>query len=369
MFRYTYYHVLYVGLINIMMFVPSILIRERFTGAILGMLIAIVIGSVMALSMMVCFEHFPGLGLPEICDLYLPKWLTTFNCLLASIFIWLPAGVIVVYSYSETIRMFFYPDMNPYMNLLLMAGAAAWASSRSTRTVQFINEITTIVSSPVIFIILMKAIFGPNLNWDAIRYVSGYIKEPPSFLTVASATFLFSGYMSLTIFNRLHTEGFKFRFRWLVPLFGTLFLSVTFFVPIGFHGTVGVEKFVYLWSMTADSMVLEYGFINRVLYVFLLIFTGLSLLFVMNTWHISILLIRYALNRSVTVEEVPVPQINIWLALAAGVISFAYMFAINMERNEIVSTVWLVARFFMEIVFLTLMLYFAWRRKKEKACV
>ena len=49
---------------------------------------------------------------------------------------------------------------------------------------------------------------------------------------------------------------------------------IPFFVPIGFHGTVGVEDYVYLWSMTADSMMTEYGFINRVLFVFLLLLQG-----------------------------------------------------------------------------------------------
>ncbi|MEW9697579.1 hypothetical protein [Paenibacillus sp. SI8] len=368
MSRYTYYHVLYVGMINIMMFVPSLLIRDRFNGAISGMLIATVIGTILSLVTMACFERFPGLGFPEICDLYLPRWLSNVTNLYAGLFIWLPAGTIVIYSYSETVRMFFYPDMNPYLNLLLMASAAVWASSRSTRSVQFIHEIMMIMSSPLLIMFLFKGIFNENLNWDAIRYVAGYVNKPPTFITVAASTFLFSGYTSLVIFNRLHVAGFKFRFRWVVPLFGTLFLAVTFFVPIGFHGTVGVQDYVYLWSMTADSMVMEYGFINRVLFVFLLLFTGLSLLFVMNTWHTTIMLIRHTIARTVTVEEDPVPHINLWLALAIGAASFVFMKFVNLEKNEFITKVWIVTRFFTEIIFLFMMLYFVWKRKKEKSC-
>ncbi|WP_407870690.1 hypothetical protein [Paenibacillus sp. P36] len=365
MSRYTYYHVLYVGMINIMMFVPTLLIRDRFNGAISGMLIAMVIGTIISFVMMACFEKFPGLGFPEICDLYLPRWFTTINSLFVGLFIWLPAGIIVIYAYSETARMFFYPDVNPYINLFLMVSAALWASTRSTRSVQFIHEIMMLIISPLLFLFLVKAMVNENFSWDAIRYVAGYVNKPPSFMTIVSATFLFSGHFSLVLFNRLHVEGFRFRNRWVVPLFGCFFLLVTFFVPIGFHGTVGVGDYVYIWSMTADSMIMEYGFINRVLFVFLLLFTGLSLLFVMNTWHTTIMLIRYVINRSVAVEEEPVPKMNIWLALGAGILSFIFMRFVNVERNQVISEIWLIARFFTEIIFIFMMLYFVWRKKKE----
>ncbi|NOV04695.1 hypothetical protein [Paenibacillus planticolens] len=368
MSRYTYYHVLYVGMINIMMFVPTMLIRDRFQGAISGMLIAMVIGSVIAYVMMASFEKFPGLGFPEICDRYIPRWLTVTLSLMAGLLIWLPAGTIVIFAFSETVRMFFYPDMNPYLNLFLMVSAGVWASSRSTRSVQFIHEIMMLIISPLLLLFLIKAIVNDSFNWDAVRYVAGYVNKPPSFVSMASATFLFSGHFSLFLLNRLHVEGFRFRFRWIVPLFGCFFLLVTFFVPIGFHGTVGVGDYVYLWSMTADSMIMEYGFINRVLFVFLLLFTGLSLLFVMNTWHTTIMLIRYSINRSVALEEDPVPNMNKWLALGAGILSFVFMRFVSLEMNQVISETWLVARFFMEFLFLFMMLYFVWRKKKENVC-
>jgi hypothetical protein len=368
MSRYTYYHVLYVGMINIIMFVPGFLIKEQFTGAVSSMVLAVVLGSILSLVTMACFERFPGLGFPELCDRYLPRWLSIANSLYAALLIWMPAGVIVIYQYSETLRLYFYPDMNPFMNLFLMASVAVWASSQSTRTVQFIHEIMVILCSPLLILFLVKALFNESLSWDAVHYVAGYVREPPTFMSTTAATFLFSGYISLFIFNRLHPEGFRFRFRWLVPLFGTLFMAVTFFVPIGFHGTVGVGDYVYIWSTTADSMSLEYGFINRVLYVFLLIFTILSLLFVMNTWHTTIQLIRHIVNQSVAVEEQPNPPINRWLALIVGASSFVYMYFVNTERNQSFTKLWLVARFFTEIIFLLFMIYFVMRKRKESKC-
>ncbi|WNR45203.1 hypothetical protein [Paenibacillus roseipurpureus] len=366
MSRYLYYHVLYVGMINIMLFVPSLLIRERFHGAISGMLIAMVIGSFLSLCTMACFEKMPGLGFPELCDRHLPKWLAQSLILFDGIVLWLPAGVIVIYSYSETVRMFFYPDMNRYLNLLLMTGAAIWACSRSTRSVQFIHEVMMLLSAPLLILFILKAVFNEHLNWDAIRYVIGYVNQPPSFTTIAAATFVFSGYLSLTITNRLHPEGFRFRYRWVVPLFGVFFLAITFCVPIGFHGTVGVQDYVFLWSMTADSIITDYGFINRVLFVFLLLFTGLSLLFIMNTWHTTIMLIRYSLHRATAVEEDPVPAINVWLAVAIGGISFAFMRFTSLEQSQIISKMWLILRFGVEFIFLGLLMYFVHKQKKPE---
>ncbi|NBD23287.1 hypothetical protein [Paenibacillus glycinis] len=369
MSRYLYYHVLYVGMINIMMFVPYLLVRDRFEGAISGMLVAVGISTALSLGIVACFGRFPGMGFPEINDLYLPRWLWSFNLLFGGLCVWLPAGIIVIYSYAETSRLFFYPDMNPYVNLFLLAGASVWASSRSTRTVQFIQEIAMIVITPMLILFLIKAMFDDNMDWDAIRYVAGYVRKPPSFVAIASGTFLFSGYMNLVISNRLHVK--RIRFRWIIPVFGTLFLAITFFVPIGFHGTQGVEDYVYLWSMTADSMALDYGFINRVLYVFLLMFTGISLLFIMNTWHTAILFVRYALNRYKGVEEESVSGLNVWMSAAIGILAFVYMSCMNPERNQLMSQLWIIIRFFAEIATLFLMVYFVRKRikqtEKEKA--
>jgi hypothetical protein len=364
MIRYFYYHVFYVGMINIMMFVPILLIRDRFHGAVSGMVIAIAVSSVMALSMIACFERFPGLGFPEICDLFLPKRLTQLCVVFAACFIWMPSGIIVIYSFGETARMFFYPDMHPLVNLLLLTSAAVWASSRSTRTVQFIQEIVVILTAPLLILFLAKAIFDKSMDWDAIRYVAGYIRTAPSFVAFTASTFLFSGYMSLLLFNRMHEQGCKFRFRWVIPIFGTLFLAVTFFVPIGFHGTVGVEDYVFLWSMTADSMALEYGFINRVLFVFLLMFTAISLLYVMNTWHTAIQFVRYALHRYKDVEEDPVSRFNIWASVGIGALSFVYMYFVKTNGNQFISELWIIARFVLEVVTLFLMIYFVWRQKQ-----
>ena len=344
-------------MINIMLFVPQLLVQYRFRGTVPAMLLAVAYGCIVPVVTAKCFGRFPGMGLPEIAQRFLPRW--AVNVMLAYGFaIWGAAGIIVVYIYAELMRMFFYPDMNPYANLALMVGASAWAATRSTRTVQFVQEIVMLLSVPLIFLILLKAIFNQNLNWDAIRVAAGYVNTPPSFVAFCAATILYTGFLSLAVFNRSLTSA-KIRFLWIIPLFGTFFLLVSFFVPIGFHGTMAVEHYAFLWSMTADSMEMDYGFINRVLYGFLLLYTGLSLLFAMNTWHSSIEFVK-AMRRDYkpAIELERIPPVHWIVVLALGAATFIYAQFVNDEWNKIISTGWLILRLLTEVFVLLLMLWF-----------
>jgi hypothetical protein len=193
--------------------------------------------------------------------------------------------------------------------------------------------------------ILFKAIFSPWLDWDAIRVTAGYVRTSPSFISFCAATFIFAGYNTLAVYNRLLPAGTKIRFRWITPIFCTFFLLVSFFIPIGFHGTVGVGEHLYIWSVTADSMILEYGFVYRVLYLFLLLYTALSLMFAMNTWHTAMEFIKACHPKHRTEpEQYPVPGSNWWITIAFAGLTFAYALWTNEQRNQWVNEYWLIAR-------------------------
>lgn len=368
MSRYFYYHVIYVGLINIMLFVPWTLIHHRFHGAVSGMAIAVVIGTLFAYITTSLYLRFPGMGLAEILFSLLPRGIALF-IIIAGAVLWTLAGILVVYSYSSTIQQFFNPDMNPYLFLLLMTAAGVWGASRCTRTVQFAQEIMLLMSAPAVILILFKAIFNPWLDWDAIRVTAGYIRTPPSFLSICAATFVFAGYNTLVVFNRLLPAGAQIRHRWIIPLFCTFFLLVSFFIPIGFHGTVGVGDYLYLWSVTSDSMIMEYGFVYRVLYIFLLLYTALSLMFAMNTWHTAMELIKACHPKyKPHPEQYPVPLSNLWITIVFAGLTFAYAIWANEQRNQWVNQNWLIARAITDlavILILGLLAIKAARKKKR----
>ncbi|QJD81749.1 hypothetical protein [Cohnella herbarum] len=370
MARYFYYHVLYVGMINIMLFVPSILEQHRFNGAVSAMAIAIVVGTILAYVTTSLFLRFPGMGLADIYNNLMPRGIAVALNLAGSV-VWMLAGILVIYSYSATIQQFFNPDMNPYLFLLLMTIAGIWGASRCTRTVQFAQEILLLLCAPLILMILLKAIFSPWLDWDAIRVTSGYVRTTPSFISFCAATFIFAGYNTLAVYNRLLPKGTKIRFRWITPLFCTFFLFVSFFIPIGFHGTVGVGEHIYLWSETADSMILEYGFVYRVLYLFLLLYTALSLMFVMNTWHTAMEFIKACRPKHTSQpEQFPVPRANWWITIAFAGITFLYSLWTNEHRNQWVNENWLIARAITDFVTVLLLGWLAIRKiRKNKSTV
>jgi len=349
MARYFYYHVIYVGMINIMIFVPWTLLQQRFHGAVSAMAIAIVYGTVVAYATTSLYLKYPGMGFSDILRAYFPRGLAVpLNLIGAAV--WASAGILVVYAYSTTIQQFFNPDMNPYLFLLLMTLAGVWGGSRSTRTVQFAQEILLLISAPLILMILFKAIFSSWLDWNAIRTTAGYVTQPPNFFAFCAASFVFAGCNTLAVFNRLLPAGTKVRFRWIIPLFCTFFLLVSFFIPIGFHGTVGVGEYLYVWSVTADSMIMEYGFVYRVLYVFLMLYTALSLMFAMNTWHTAMEFVKACHPKyEPRPDEYPVGAANWWITLSFGALTVAYAFWADETRNQAFNQYWLIVRVFIDL--------------------
>ncbi|THF83760.1 hypothetical protein [Cohnella fermenti] len=365
--RYFYYHVFYIGMMNVMLFVPFILIQNRFNGAVSGILLSIAIGTVMSIGTIRSYRQFPEMGLPEILKRFMPPWLVAVMLYLSSL-LWLGGAVIVTYTFSQTIGMFFNPDMNHYQFLLLVIVASVFAGSRSTRTVQFANEILFWLCLPFLVFILAKALTNPYMSWDAVRVVAGYVSEFPSFKVLAAATFFFTGYLNLTLFNRLFPANFRINHLWAIPLLGAFFGFVSFFIPIGLHGTVGVEQYVYVWSVTADSMFLKYGFIQRVLFLFLIMFTLLSLMFMMNVFHASMEYIKASHPRSKPQpEQVPVPKTNWLLCSVFGALCFLFSLWANQGRSQWATGAWLSVRFLFEIMSFILIVVLAIIEKRRAA--
>ncbi|MCK8487031.1 hypothetical protein M0651_07605 [Paenibacillus sp. MBLB2552] len=98
----------------------------------------------------------------------------------------------------------------------------------------------------------------------------------------------------MAVFNRYFGKKDKIPGLWLIPILGSAVMFSTFFIPIGFHGTEGVESFIYVWISTADSMRMEFGFVERVIYIILLVYLSLSLLFITVTWHVGAELLKDA---------------------------------------------------------------------------
>ncbi len=72
-----------------------------------------------------------------------------------------------------------------------------------------------------------------------------HIFERPNIKALAAATYSFSGFTNLIIFNRVIKEKIRY-WNFIIILFLGIFnLFTTFFIPIGFHGSDGAQEYLY----------------------------------------------------------------------------------------------------------------------------
>ncbi|MNQ89972.1 Spore germination protein [compost metagenome] len=348
-------------LTNTILFVPGILIHDRFRGALSAMLLSLPIGYLLAHFFTKVMSRFPGQGLPEIFKSVLPKWIRIpYTVFLAAM--WFATGSMVLVTYSRILQRFVSPDFNLFVLIAFIGIVCAWTSSNNSKTVLYITEIVLLLNLPFLAIILFKAISG-HMNWDAIKLMRHYVLAPPSWPALAAATYLFTGYINWSIFNRDFTINMKKQRLWLIPIVGLLTLSTSFFIPIGYHGTLGVENFIYIWVSTADSMRLEFGFIERVLYIFLLLYFSITMLFISITWHVGSELFKSVLTRNLDPLMQRYPQRSLLIiSLIPFVMAEATARIFNEKQYLILASTWFQLRLPVEIMLVITVCYLGRRR-------
>src|SRR5690606_25978122 len=132
-------------------------------------------------------------------------------------------------------------------------------------------ELLLFLISPFTFYFLGKALLNEYFNWDAVLQVGTHLFTMPNYESIAAATFIFTGYTNLIMFSRIFEQN-KIKYAWMISFVGLFVLLTSFLIPIGYQGTQGVENHIYPWFSTADSIRIELFVIERMLYVFYLIY-------------------------------------------------------------------------------------------------
>ncbi|GGF86848.1 hypothetical protein GCM10010912_35160 [Paenibacillus albidus] len=250
--RYFYYLIIMNSLINIINFVPRELIDRRFEGALMSIVISVIVGTLFVYWFGFLISKFPEKGIPEILGPLMPKLLVSAILLFFAV-LWYVAGATTLLSFVDITLRFISPDTGPYLvmgGFLIMVCICCRFDSLS---LLFGLEIILAITLPLILYATFKALGNPNFSWDAVLQIGTHFWHAPDWMSLAAATFSFSGYINLIIYNRVF-QNLKLKHIWIVGIEGFLVLLVTFFVPIGYFGTVGVERHVYTWFATADSI-------------------------------------------------------------------------------------------------------------------
>jgi hypothetical protein len=359
--RYFLYLNLMSMLVNAIINVPSILYEDRFNGAIMSMILAIPLSTVLTIIFSKCLIKFPNQGLPEILKLTIPNWVRTPVLLYLGI-MWYIGGLLVLVVFAIICVRYINPDVSLVFTLILFMLIAGWGALQSSKTVLYILEIIIILNVPFIFFIIIKAVSSPFMNWKEVLSMGSYVWMWPTWKSLAASTYLFIGYINMAIFNRAFDGKFSLKFYWVIPIIGLLNFISSFAIPIGFHGPQTVDNYIYPWISTADSLKMEYGFIERVIFLFLLLYISISLLFGIVCWHVALEVLKSTFEskkRSSWNRRLPYGILALFLILPLFILKWA-----NEPFLIKFSEVWISHRLIAEIL-LVAGVYILTRRKKK----
>jgi hypothetical protein len=355
-------------LMNLFFYVPNFLLEDRFKGAVMALTLGGAIGSLLAYLFSVAIRKFPGMGLPEIFRESLPTWIGKPMLLYFALF-WFSLGTAIVNSISIIIVRFFNPGIKLTILVIFFVLICIWAATRPSRTLLFGQEIIMVLTLPLLIFMLAKSYSNNLLDWDAIRTVANYVGHPPSLTALSSASILLIGYLNFCIFNRNFKQDEKIRYQWILPIMGYLTLATTFFIPIGFHGTVGVGDYIHVWASTADSLRMKYGFFERVVYLFVITYILLSFIFVSVVWHIGAETFKGCFaSKKPNLDRVETPVLSWCICVLFGLLTVVYQMAVKEKTEAVLAGYMQNIRFWSEVGLVVLLCYAAARkRKKEKA--
>ncbi|MDQ1913811.1 GerAB/ArcD/ProY family transporter [Paenibacillus sp. GD4] len=359
--RYFYYLVLLNMLTNVISYVPQTLIEYRFSGTLSSMLISVPIGTLLMYTLMKSLAHLPQQDLPQILEQMMGKKVAALikvYCLL----LWFFAGVITIYAIADITIRYVNPD-NPIWQIILLFVIVGWyIATRKSRNVLYTVEIVLFLYVPLITLIFAKSFINRAFLYDSVIATTGHIFTPPGLETLSAATYIFSGYLNMVFFNKVFQKPVETKRIWMFGLLGLGILLTSFYIPIGFHGADGVGDYTYPWVSTADSMRIELGIVERVMYIFIVLYTGISAISIGVHWHAA----NQLLTSMVKAESTrgTIIRFLVFAVLGAAVIFIGVM----LDEKSIfkLGRVWLIVRLASEVV-LVAFIYFAARRRRHEA--
>ncbi|MED4532818.1 hypothetical protein ABET51_17710 [Metabacillus fastidiosus] len=359
--RYFFYLIATNMLVNVIVWVPKILLRERFDGAVMAILVGILIGTILLFLFVPAINKFPNLGIPEILEetpgLFRFSFLTLFSIM------WFLAGVITLLSFVDHLVEFVNPEM-PSLLLIILYLILVILALRYLKASKLLYalEILLVLNVPLIFVIMYQAYTNEYLTIDSMLEVGTHFFEMPSWSAISSVTYIFSGYANLVIFNRVFNKKISMKLLAVIPFIaiGNLFTSI--FIPIGIWGADGVGELAYPWTSTADTLSIEYGPVERVITIFILLYVSITTMSILIHWHVALEMVKSMANvkKAGKIKR----AVTDWgVLLIFGIISVLLEMMTTNKSIAVLSEIWLDIRFPFEVV-LVIFMFFLARRKK-----
>jgi len=289
MSRYFYYLTFINTIASLVASMPKILLMNREGGAIVSILISIPLGLVVCYLIGRFYQAFPGKGLPELMDDYIPKFFKILFLLVIGI-VWFAAGLLSVITYSFFIKRFLSPNANLIYIVSLILLFIYYGALMKTKNILYVLEIIFVLAAPMILLLISKAFTNNYFEMDFVRESIMHIQNYPNYNAVCAAAFIFWGPANLLIFNRVlkKKQSMTWKSICTIGLVGTIVLLAGYFGPIGMLGFESIGMVVNPGMTTADTMVFRYGIIERVLFVALMFFLTITFASILTHWHVAV---------------------------------------------------------------------------------
>ncbi|WP_238884116.1 GerAB/ArcD/ProY family transporter [Clostridium sp. YIM B02551] len=363
--RYFFYIVLINSINNIIIFLPSVILHDKYQGAIMAIIFSIPFGTILLYLFMKSIVKFPNMAFPQILTLTLPKW-AQISIMLFICSLWYISGFMMLLALLEMVQRFIFLKMSHYMLLSILVLVLLLAIRTEGLTILHSLEIFLVIIIPMILFIFTKAVFNPCFSWYACIEVVTHTFTFPTLPSYAVTTYMFSGYTDMLIFNKFfNKENFQLKYLWIIPLVELFLLIFAFFIPIGFLGTSPIS-YNYPWIAATDCISIKVGVVERTMFIYILLFFLTAIANIIVHWYVSFELIndmfkfQFTLNKA---QRIP------WYILGLfGVIPFLLINLFSSEEIIFSSgTIWLILRLFVEPIVVGLVILTAYSAKKKGA--
>lgn len=262
---------------------------ESKDGVLFSMALAAISGVLITFITVKFFNNFPGQDLIELLKTRTTKWFS-IPVLLYFALNWYIAGLITLVTFTFILIRFLSPETSIFMFVLSFLFVISYGILAKTKSVLYMIELTVIVFSPFVFLLIVKSYVNDVFNMDYVKVALMHVNEWPSYSAYTASTYLYIGIVNLVVFNRYLTEKIRFGVKQIIiiGIAGVFILLTTYFVPIGIAGFDEIDRLIYPWISTSDSIRMRFGIVERLLFIFLLIFLAIAVLSIVIHWHVSL---------------------------------------------------------------------------------
>ncbi|NHN32985.1 GerAB/ArcD/ProY family transporter [Paenibacillus agricola] len=361
MSRY-YYQLIFINTIsNSIIFLPKMLIQDRFDGAAMSIVWAIPFGTLLLYLFTKSLMKFESLSMPEILKNHFPRWLQLLiMCTYAPL--WYVSGISLLSPAVDISKLLINPEMPLFLVLVLLIGLTTFVIRYQARTILFGLEIFSVGILGGMLFIYIRSLTNLDFNWDSVMEVGMHSLSLPSLFSFAAATYSFTGYLDMVSFNQAFTHRIKIKYFWLIPVSMLIITILSFIIPIGLLGAEAVGKYQYPLITATDSLSLETGIIERVFIIFLVMYMLINIINIIVHWKVSLDLITGLWQHQFGKAHIPIWPI---LLIFAG-IPFFLKFIFNDYELFFVGKYWITLRIVFEVLLVGIYMIAA-RRKDTLA--